>query len=341
MKKSQMALCLMCVLISVIRIYAASDVKVINEPVPEAAKKLVVGSRTLIERDQLTEANSALKKAISIAPNYVNAHAEYIGLQANFLNYSDAVRKEYEDLMKKEPDNPVYPMALSIASFQVSEASKKVWLQRVVDVAPDWSWTHYARALLQIEKDPEAAVTELRKYVETEGSWGSAYYTLSYVQGVTLKRLDDAIVTAEKMAALPNSRPWDLNYLRKLRLGKAAGTPQAKTELRNELDRLAASSRDVKKLDAARLAYKDLLEDKGQVLKVENKIRQIDSTWYPERGSFIKISTRNISGILRLIVAPNHQFANFSKIDAFSGRLNRKRRFRDWCNCSRLNFLLN
>lgn len=314
-------LCLIAILFCVSFAQAQSDVKDIDTPIPETAKKLVAESRALIERDRLAEANLALKKAIAIAPNYINAHAEYIRLQSNFLNRSDAARKEYEDLMNKESDNPVYPMALAIGSFQVSEASKKVWLQKVVDVAPNWAWTHYARALLQIEKEPEAAVAELKKYIETEGSWGSAYYTLAYVQGVTLKSLDDAIVTAEKMVKLPDARAWDFNYLWKLRLGKAGGTPQAKAELRNELERLVSSSRDVNMLDAARLAYGDLLEDKEQALKVENKIRQMDSTWYSERGRFVSISARNISGISRRIIAPNRQYANFNKIDEFSGEV--------------------
>jgi thiol-disulfide isomerase/thioredoxin len=326
MKKPLFALYLICVLMAVVKVQATDNPKDINSPIPETVKKLVAGSRTLIERDRLTEANLSLKKAISIAPNYVNAHAEYIWLQSNFFNRSDAVRKEYEDLMKKEPNNPVYPMALAIGSFQVSETSKKVWLQRVVDVAPDWSWAHYARALLIVEKEPEAAVAELKKYVETEGSWGLAYYTLSYIQGTTLKRLDDAIETSEKMAALPDSRSWDLNYLWKLRLGKAGGTEQAKTELRNELGRLVASSRDVKKLDAARLAYNDLLEDKEQALRVENKIRRIEPAWYPERGRFISISARNVSGISRRVIAPNRQFANFNKIDEFSGEIEPERK---------------
>ena len=321
MKKSVLALCLMCVLMTVIKVQAADNPKDINSPIPESAKKLVAESKMLIERDRLAEANISLKKAISTAPNYVNAHAEYIWLQSNFLNRSDVVRKEYEDLMKKKPDNPVYPMALAIGSFQVSEASKGAWLQKVVALAPDWSWAHYARALLIVEKEPEAAVAELKKYTETEGSWGSAYYTLSYIQGATLKRLDDAIETAGKMVALPGSRSWDLNYLWKLRLGKAGGTEQAKTELRNELERLVASSRDVRMLDAVRLAYKDLLEDKEQALKVENKIRRIDSAWYPERGRLISISARSVSGISRRVIAPNRQFANFNKIDEFSGEI--------------------
>jgi thiol-disulfide isomerase/thioredoxin len=311
----------MCVLTTAVRVQAKQYVRDIDRPVPAAAKRLLAKSRTLIEHDQLMQATSVLKNAISIAPNYVDAHAAYILLQTIFLNRSDAVRTEYERLMKKEPDNPIYPMALAIGFLHAADKSKNVWLQNVIDLAPEWTWTHYARALLRTDQELKEEAADLKKYIDARGSWGIAYYTLSYIQANTLKKPDDAIATVEKMVELPNSRSWDLNYLWKLRLGKAGGTEEAKISLRNELDRLFSSSHELRKLDAARIAYRDLLDDKTQAFKVENKIRRIDPTWYPERGLFISISTRNISGIVRRILAPNRQYSNFNKIDEFSGEI--------------------
>jgi hypothetical protein len=38
--------------------------------------------------------------------------------------------------MKKEPNNPVYPMAMAIAQHQTSQTSKNVWLKKVIELAP-------------------------------------------------------------------------------------------------------------------------------------------------------------------------------------------------------------
>lgn len=306
---------LICGLPAVLDVHAQHDEKALEAPIPQIAINLVIESRRLVERDRFTQATLALKRAIAIAPNYVNAHAEYVRLQADFLDRSDLVRNEYETLMRKEPDNPVYPMSLALGLIRVSDTSEKAWLQKVVDVAPRWSWTNCARGLLLSAKDPEASVAELKKYVETEGSWNPAYSTLAYIQSNALKKKDDGIATAERLAALPNASSWDFSLLWKLRLGKASGTPEAKSELRNELNRVLATSRDIKKLDAARLAYAELLDDKNRSAEVADKIRRIDPTWYPERGKVTYVSARNVSGIGRLIVVANRQLANFNKIE--------------------------
>jgi thiol-disulfide isomerase/thioredoxin len=321
MKKLLTALCLTCVLMTGFEVFAEAGKKDLNVPVPQKARELTAQSVFLAERDRFTDALAALQKAIAIAPNYVNAHAEYIQLKANFLNRYDLVRKEYEDLMMKEPQNPVYPMALAIAQYQTSESSKNSWLKKVVELAPEWSWSHYARALLIVEKEPETAAAELNKYIEADGSWISAYSTLAWIQEKTLKKLDDAIVTLEKATARPDARSWNFLSLWALRLGKAGGTDEAKASLRTELERNASSSRDIKILDAVRLAYSDLLKDEEKSKSVKAKMLEIDPAWYPERGRILYISARNMSGVPRIVVATNSQFSLWNKSTEFAGEM--------------------
>ncbi len=197
MKKSFLALCLTCVLLTGFDVFAQTVKKDLSKPVPQAAQNLVADALAMAKRDRLPQAVAALKKAIAIAPDYVNAHAEYIQLKANFLNRYDEARREYEDLMKKEPVNPVYPMALAIAQYQTNVSSRNAWLKKVVEIAPDWFWAHYARAVLtNAEREPQTVVAELEKYIEADGSWASAYYFLAYIQEKTLKKIDAALVTA-------------------------------------------------------------------------------------------------------------------------------------------------
>jgi thiol-disulfide isomerase/thioredoxin len=318
MKKSFRALCLTCVLLTGFAAFAQSAKKDLSEPVSQTARKLVASALEMEKRDRLNEAAAALRKTIAIAPNYVNAHAEFIRLKANFMGRYDEVRKQYENLMEREPDNPVYPMALAVSHYPTSQSSKNVWFKRVVETAPsDWAWTHYARALLLSAKEPKAAATELEKYIEADGSWLSAYFTLAYIQETVLNKPDDAIATTKKAVARPESRSGDLLRLWSMRVRRDGGSNDAKNALRSELERTVQFSREIKVLDAARLAYSDLLEEKGKSKAVEMKIRHIDSDWYPERGLVLYAATKNTSGVPRLLVATNRQFALFNEAATF------------------------
>lgn len=321
MKKFFGALCLMCVLLTAAKGFGGVDASRLNAPVPAAAKRLVARSLELAERDRFAEAAATLKKAIKIAPYYVNAHAEYINLKANIMERYDEARAEYEALMRKEPANPVYPMALAITQYQTSETSRNAWRQKVVELAPDWYWTHYAKGLLIVGKEPEAAVAEFNKYVEADGSWLQVYATLAFVQEKTLKRLDDAIATAEKAAARHDSRSWNLFSLWSLRLGKAGGSSEAKAALREELERLTAFSREIKILDAVLMAYAQLLNDDEKAKAVRARIERIDPGWYPERGRVLQLATRNASGVPRVTPAANRQFSLWGESKKFEGEM--------------------
>jgi thiol-disulfide isomerase/thioredoxin len=290
-------------------VVAARDEDKLNAPIPAAAREFVLQADDLCAHDHADEAIEGLRRAIAIAPNYVDAHAKYIGVKGNYMGRYDEARAEYETLMAKEPDNPVYPMALGLAQYNTFSNYKNAMFKKVVELAPDWPWSHYAKAYLAADKEPETAVKELLEYIAKDGSSKSAYYFLSYVQESRLGRVGDAIVTAEKMAARPELHAEGLTMLWRLRQEREHEAPEAKAKLKNELDALAASSNDLKVLDAARIAYSSLLNDKESAQAIGKKISQLDPTWYPERGHTLYLGTSNMSGAPRLVVVPNRQYA--------------------------------
>jgi peroxiredoxin len=172
-----------------------------------------------------------------------------------------------------------------------------------------------------IDKEPETAASEIEKYIIADGTWIAAYSTLAYVQEKTLKRLDDAIATLEKLVKRPEARPWNYHSLWSLRLGKAGGTNEAKIALRSELERLEATSNEVKILDAVRMAYQGLLKDEEKSKKVEAKIRRIDPIWHKDRGRVLYMAARNASGAPRLITGASGIFLLWEKINKFDGEM--------------------
>jgi thiol-disulfide isomerase/thioredoxin len=268
----------------------------------------------LAEDDQPEMALAVIKKALAASPNNLRAHLEYHNIKTNFLERSDEVNEEYQTLIRKYPDNPVYLMA--VYQGYIGDAVRPQ-LEKVVELAPGWAWGHFAKAKLLQTKEPEQAVAELRRAIAKDRSISEAYNLLISLQEVRLKRLDDAIETAEKMAAQKEIRP-QLRYpqLWRLRLAKAQGTLQAKEELRRELQRLTDSATDTDTLVAIRSAYFSLLKDESSAKAVEDRFIQIDPTWKEWRGWLNRYRSIEInqSNVPRSIVLSGRQEFLYHKI---------------------------
>jgi len=294
-----------------------------DAPAPKVARALVKRGIDLAGRDRIDEAVATLKKAIAAAPNFFEAHLEYIRLKADFQGKIDEVKAEYESLMVKEPDNPVYPMALAVALRKSQMARYK----KVSELAPEWSWGHYARSFViqdrafyvmneKYDGKGEQILAEVLKAIEKDGA-ALDFYTRSIKIQEDLDRIDDAILTAEKMAAQPELRAEGLGHLWRLRLAKAKGTGDAKAGLKLELAKLSRDSRDIKLLAAVLEAYVTLLKYSTGADAVERRIRRLDSAWYLERG---KSGTALVSagGIPYGIRITNRQFAIHEKVKQIS-----------------------
>lgn len=252
---------------------------------PDPAPDLVKRGIDLADRDRPEEGIVAIKRAISMSPRDVAAHAAYIRIATYYLNRYDDVRKEYEDLVESDPRNPVYPMALALgAAGATTAAVNRARYETVSTLTPDSSWGHYAKAQLLLTEQPELAATELEESLKQDPTLADAYVGLIALQERRLGKLDDAIATAEKMAVQPELRPSGLVTLWRLRLARSKGSEDARQNLRTELQRVSAASRDVALLAAVRTAYAAFLDDAAARDAIESRIRQIDATWIPQRG---------------------------------------------------------
>ena len=288
----------------------------LNEPPPLATRELVKRAVILAESDKPWAAIAALKKAISVSPNYLPAHVEYGNINADYLARSDHVEAEYRSLVKRFPDNPVYLMALY---FQTKGEIGRQSLQKVVELAPEWAWGHYAKALLMNATNLEGAVIELQRCIEKDGSALKAYETLIDWQENRLQRIDDAIQTAENLAGQTDIRAQlRLEQLWRLRLIKQERSREAKESLAHELSQLENSG-EVNTLMAIRSAYLNLLQDSQRARIIELRILALDPSWTPHRGSPYRLSTRNQSQVPRSVVLVNRQIALRDKVADVAG----------------------
>jgi peroxiredoxin len=322
MKALLMVVLLICASTPVASAQNADWARRLDAPPPKAARAIVKRGVDLAGRDRIDEAIATLKKAIAAAPNYLEAHREYIRARAYFKGEVNEVKAEYESLAAKEPDNPVYPMALAIT---VRGKNEMAWLRRVVELAPEWSWAHYANSYIipgrtwknvvneTYDGKGERMLAEAFKAIEKDGSTPDFYYRAVEIQE-DLGKIDEALLTAEKMAAMPELRADGLGQLWRLRLKKAKGAEQSRESLKAELAKLSVGARDIRLLAAIREAYATFLKDQANADAVERRIRRLDPSWYPERGKARIEVVLNSSGAPYPILSANRQFVIHEKM---------------------------
>lgn len=313
-----------------IRAQSSGSAQNLNTPASAAAQELVRRAGELAKGDRPKEAVAALKQAVSIAPHYLRAHLEYIRIKIYHLDQYDEVRAEYNSLLAKEPDDPVYLTALALAEPLSPREIRLARFKKVSDTAPEWAWAHYAKARMIENKEPAAAITELLECLDKDRDAIEAYQLLLELQEKRLGRIEDAISTAEKMIANPLTRISGMGALWRLRLAKAQGSEDPKAKLRSELAQFTASSSDVDILSAVREAYSSLLADDESVRRVEKRIREVDSSWYLHRGDITSQFALTSNGFDRQIVTINRQSAIVYEALTTGGGLGPSERMASW-----------
>ena len=290
-----------------------------NKPIPKEAMELVKQAKALRAADKFDEALAVLKKAISLAPNFVEAHQAYYETKDYFMEQYDGVRKEYEALRAKEPANPVYLMPTILSTRTSLTKGGQDLLQKVIELAPDWSWAHYAKARLLITKDSDAAIAELKKCVEMDKVARAPRHLLITLYVRADK--DAAMATAKSMADYPGDfietgqfSLWSLRF-------QFSSSAEEKAALKAELAKFADNAKDVETLAGIARIYWLVLRDEAANKATQEKIRTIDPTWYPQRGQVTSLLTEQYGMLGTKTPLANHEYAIFFKLTEISKEL--------------------
>jgi thiol-disulfide isomerase/thioredoxin len=258
------------------------------KPIPPKARELLKSGRKLaIEQDKISEGLARIKEAINVAPNFVTAHSEYIRIKSYWLDKQAEAQAEYEALIKKQPDNPVYPLALAQGLTFSSRANKEAWFTKAAALAPDWAWGHFAKARAA-DFAPvvnfDLGLAELLKAVEKDSA-ETQFYEAVIPKLVKAGKLDEAARLIEKLPA--DAEPSAKMNLRwDLQLARESNSAEATEKLKTELAKLLETSRDIDTLKAVRLRYRRL-KNEDKIKEAEAKIVALDPSWYPEQGEIM------------------------------------------------------
>lgn len=256
--------------------------KSLSAAIPLKARTLLKsGQKLVIEQDKINEGLAQIKQAINLAPNFVTAHSEYVRIRTYWLDQAADVQAEYEALMKKEPGNPVYPLALAQGLQFAPRMTKNVWFAKASELAPEWSWGHFAKSRASELTNAELALSEMLKAVEKEPN-ETQFYVAAIPMLTRRKRLDEASSLYEKLPAETEAAA-KMNLLWDLQLAREGNGAQAIEKLNAELARILETSRDVNALKAVRVRYRRL-KNEDKLKETEAKIAALDPAWYPEQG---------------------------------------------------------
>lgn len=285
-----------------------------NKAIPDEARLSLQRAQKLADQEKFPEALAEYKKAIAAAPHFLLAHVNYLKTKAYFMEEPSAAKEEYENLATQNPRNPVYPAALALGLVGETDEEQNRWLKSVAELAPDWAWGHYAKGLSLQDSEPAAALAEYFQTIEKDSYLPNPYRIAVYLQDWKLNDIDGAITTAEKMLRSPELRLDGMSLLWRLRLKKKGNTEEAKTELRNELSKIAAASDDVPLLATVREDY-IRLKDESAAQMLEEKIKRLDPLWYPERGRLSFAMQIGNKGVQNIVTA-GRQLAIQNKLKA-------------------------
>jgi thiol-disulfide isomerase/thioredoxin len=295
----------------------------LNKPIPVEALKLVKQAKEMRTRDKFDEALAALRKAIALAPNYVEAHAAYIETKDYYMERDDEVRAEYEALLAKEPNNPVYLMAQILVYRALLTKSRQAAFGRVAELAPDWAWGHFAKAMMVRNNNPDTAIAELEQSIKLQSSSREPYYELINLYSAR-RDYDAAIETAKKMADFPGDfRETGQESLWQFRYRKASNSSAEEREkLKAEFKRLIETTEDLEALSGIQRTV-SIFQESAFFEAFQSKIKKLDPTWYWSRGLG---STGGLRGVLgeenRTLATFNHQ--NVIRNDATLIHFNRE-----------------
>jgi len=209
-------------------------------------------------------------------------------------------------------------LARAMVLFRVPGKGTQDAYKKVVELAPEWAWGHYARAILSSD-NLEVAIAELQKCIEKDDTGLQPYYSLIFFQK-KLGKIDDAVNTAIRLSAKHGvfSEVWTL------RLVKAKESDEAKAALKAELLNLARTSTNVQLIGQVYLWLSNTLKDAESAKEIEKRIHLLDHDWYPQRGQVIFTYTTNESSVPRTLDFSNRQYAIFARLNDIDETLDEK-----------------
>jgi len=262
--------------------------------VPAAARNHYLLAQDYLKQNQREKAVAELKSAIQLAPEYIEAHNDYI---ANQQTKPEQIVAEYEGYLKQHPQSTVYHYLAGKAYAKAGRPKDRdAQYQRSLDLSPGFSWTLIELGTTALDNQDKVKAAEFFEKARAKaGNSPKLHLTLASRLN-SVQKHDSALAEVERVLQLdPNSfDAYPTLWRTKLLLTWGAEKTQA--EVMQEMKNLEGRfPRNPKALDAVARGYGIFFADEEEE-RVRRAILAIDPKYFVNSGTGLRTMALTAAG---------------------------------------------
>jgi tetratricopeptide (TPR) repeat protein len=262
--------------------------------VPAAARNHYLLAQDYLKQNQREKAVAELKTAIQLAPEFIEAHNDYI---ANQQARPDQIVAEYEGYLKQHPQSAVYHYLAGKAHAKAGRTKDRdAEYQKSLDLSPGFSWALIELGATALDNQDKLKAAELfEKARANAGDSPKLHMTLASRLN-SVQKYDSALAEVQRVLQLdPNSfDAYPTLWRTKMRVTWGAEKTQA--EVMQEMKNLESRfSRNPKALDAVARGYGIFFAEE-EAERIKKAIVAIDPKYFVNSGTGLRMMVMTAAG---------------------------------------------
>jgi len=246
-----------------------------SKPSPEA-KERYNRARQYLAQGEKDKALEELKAAIELAPEFVEAHRDYLD---NQRDKAQSFIEQYEAKVKQNPNSAVFHYLLGkVYSNADRREQADAEFQKALEIDPNFGWALLAVGTSFSSKGDRAKAIEF--WEKARWTAGDSVVLRSILASNLSSKYASSLEEAERVLQL------DPNYVAaypikwQAKMNMTLGSPQTRAEVLKDIQRLETEkAKDIEVLKAVQRGYQ-ILEDQDGVERVKKTILAVDPKYF-------------------------------------------------------------
>ncbi|MBZ5500049.1 MAG: tetratricopeptide repeat protein [Acidobacteriia bacterium] len=288
--KRHLALFMACTVL----IMAGMTLPAQTRKVPAAARNHYLRAQDYLKQNQREKAVAELKTAIQLAPEFIEAHNDYI---ANQQAKSDRMVAEYEGYLKQHPQSAAYHYLAGKAYAKAGRTKDRdAEYQKSLDLSPGFSWALIELGATALDNQDKLKAAELFEKARAKAGDSPKLHMALASRLNSVQKYDSALAEVQRVLQLdPNS--FDAYpTLWRTKLRHTWGAEKTQAEVMQEIKNLESRySRNPKALDAVARGYAIFFAD-GEEERVRRAISAIDPKYFVNSGTGLRTMAMTAAG---------------------------------------------
>ena len=235
-----------------------------------------------LKQSQRDKAVAELKAAIQLAPEFIEAHNDYI---ANQQGKPAEIVAEYEGYLKQHPQSAVFHYLMGKAYAKGGRAKDaETEYQKSLDLSPGFSWALLELGTLALNAQDKVKAGEFFEKARAKAGDSTKLHMTLATRLNSAQKYESALAEVQRVLKLdPDSfDAYPTLWRTKMRI--TSGSEKTQAEVRQEIKNLETRfSKNPKALDAAMKGYGIFFEEE-EAARIRKSILAIDPNYFAASG---------------------------------------------------------